>query len=217
MARINKKRSAKTAVAIIVDGKDEKWYINKVKSHYPCKAIKSIKIKPELPERKKVQELFNLAKSKLSDEYTFVVLIFDLDEPLKDIKEYAKFKELYNKYLLARDNRLIGRQKANYGWMSKMLVVINNPCLEYWYLLHYCKTTKFFADYQSLLSMLKRIPELSEYDKCENYYNGHPDIYERLEKSIDRARSNAIPFDIRNCNRQGGSEMNLLFDFFDSL
>ena len=186
MARSKKIRSGREAVAIVVDGKDEKWYINKVKLNYPCIAIKSIKVKPELPERKKVQELFDFAKSKLDEEYTFVVLIIDMDEPLKDAKELTKFGALYTKYLLAQDNKLTGRQKTKYGWMSKMLIIVNNPCLEYWYLLHYHQTTKFFADYQSLLPELKKIPELSGYDKCESYYNGHPDIYQRLKKSTQR-------------------------------
>ena len=88
MARERKPRKALSAIAIIVDGQDEKWYVNKVKEHYPCDALKTIKVKPELPERKKVQELFDFAKSKLEKEYTFVVLIIDLDEPLKDTKEF---------------------------------------------------------------------------------------------------------------------------------
>lgn len=217
MARSKKIRSGREVVAIVVDGKDEKWYINKVKFNYPCVAIKSIKVKPELPERKRVQELFDFAKSKLNEEYTFVVLIIDMDEPLKDAKELTKFGDLYTKYLLARDNKLTGRQKTKYGWMSKMLIIVNNPCLEYWYLLHYHQTTKFFADYQSLLPELKKIPELSAYDKCESYYNGNPDIYQRLEKALKNARRNAIPFDIETCNSQGGSEMNLLFNYFDGL
>lgn len=217
MARIIKKRASKESIAIIVDGKDEKWYISNVKKYYPCTAIKSMKIKPELPERKKVQELFNLAESKLNEGYTFVILIIDLDEPLKDVTEYNKFKGLYGKYLLVQDDKLTGRQKSKYGWMSKLLVIVNNPCLEYWYLLHFSKKTKFFANYQSLLLELKKIPILSEYDKCEDYYNKKPNIYERLENSLHDARNNAIQFNLEECNRQGCSEMNRLFDYFDEL
>lgn len=217
MARINKKRSGKDSVAIVVDGKNEKWYINKIKSHYQCEAINSIKIRPELPERKKVQELFDFAKGKLEEEYTFVVLILDLDEVLKDAKEFEKFRTLYGNYLLARGNQLTSRQKKKYGWMSKILVVVNNPCLEYWYLLHFHNTRKFFSDYQSLLPELKRNRELDGYDKSEDYYNCPPDIYKRLEGKLGDARNNAIPFDIENCRCQGGSEMNLLFNYFDSL
>ncbi|MDE6643295.1 MAG: RloB family protein [Muribaculaceae bacterium] len=217
MARIVKKRYSKQSVAIIVDGNDEKWYIDNVKKHYSCNAIRSMKIKPDLPQRKKVQELFNLAESKLNEEYTFVILIIDLDEPLKDVSEYSKFKYLYSKYLLAKNNELTGRQNSKYGWMSKILIIINNPCLEYWYLLHFNKITRFYADYQSLLPELKKIPILSQYDKCEDYYNKKPNIYERLENALNVARNNAIQFNLDDCNSQGCSEMNLLFDYFDKL
>lgn len=219
MARERKNKQAHAAIALVVDGKDEKWYTNRVKDHYSCNALKGIKIKPELPDQKKIQELFDYAKSKLEKGYTFVVLILDLDEPLKDSKEFMKFKELYEKYLCAQNNSLVGRQKTNYGWMKNILLVVNNPCLEYWYLLHYRKTTKFFANFAALCPELHKIPELAQYEKCEAYYNCHPDIYERLAKNngLENARKNARPFDLDNCKSQGGSEMNLMFDFFDKL
>lgn len=219
MARESKQRKAKESIALVVDGKDEKWYFERVKAHYPCNVLKTTKIKPELPERKKVQELFDFAKNKLIEGYTFVVLIIDMDELLKDSREFAKFKELYIKYNLARENKLVGRQKTSYDWMKKILVIINNPCLEYWYLLHYRKTTKFYPDYSSLYQELRRIPEFSQYEKCEAYYNNHPDIYERLEKNngLENAKKNAIPFDPDLCDSQGCSEMNLIFEYFDRL
>ena len=219
MARKCNPRPSHNAVALIVDGKDEKWYIDKVKDHYPCEALKTIKVKPELPVRKKVQELFDFAKTKLSEGYTSVVLIFDMDEPLKDDKEFSKFKELYAKYLAIQNKVLTGRQKTKYAWMNNLLLIVNNPCLEYWYLLHYRKTTKFFADYATLIPELRRIPELAQYEKCENYYNCRPNIYERLGKNngLNRARQNAIPFNINNCSTQGCSEMNLMFNYFDNL
>ena len=171
MARKCNPRPSHNAVALIVDGKDEKWYIDKVKDHYPCEALKTIKVKPELPVRKKVQELFDFAKTKLSEGYTSVVLIFDMDEPLKDDKEFSKFKELYAKYIAIKNKVLTGRQKTKYAWMNNLLLIVNNPCLEYWYLLHYRKTTKFFADYATLLPELRRIPELAQYEIRENNYN----------------------------------------------
>lgn len=217
MARERKLRKPKESIAIIVDGKDEKWYVGKVKSHYPCDTLKTIKIKPELPERKKIKELFDFARNKLNEGYTYVVLILDLDEPLKDLREFIRFQELYKKYLLARDNKLVGRQEYSWGWMKKMLVIINNPCLEYWYLLHYHKTTKFFSDFSALYQELRRIPDFSKYEKCEAFYNNHPDIYERLEKRLKNARKNAVLFDLNTCKNQGGSEMNLMFEYFDKL
>ena len=219
MARKCNPRQPHDAIALVVDGQDEKWYIDRVKAHYPCNALKSIRIRPELPERKKVQELFDFAENKLNEEYTYVVLIIDMDEPLKDSKEINTFQDLYEKYIAAHNNSLVGRQKTKYGWMNKLLLIVNNPCLEYWYLLHYRKTTKFFADFAELQTELRRIPELSQYKKCENYYNCHPDIYIRLERNngLINARNNAVPFNISNCKTQGCSEMNLMFNYFDSL
>ena len=219
MARVTKNRKSNVSIALVVDGKDEKWYMAKVKEHYPCAALSSVKIKPELPSHKKVQELFDLAKSKLDEEYSFVILIFDLDEPLKNPSEISKFNELYQKYLLAKVNKLSGRQKSIYGWMEKMLLVINNPCLEYWYLLHFNKTTKHYPDYATLYSDLRKIPELTKYEKSDGYYNNHPDIYERLggDSGLKKARENAVPFDSNTCDCQGCSEMNFIFDYFDKL
>lgn len=219
MARKCNPRQPHDAIALVVDGQDEKWYIDRVKAHYPCNALKSIRIRPELPERKKVQELFDFAENKLNEEYTYVVLIIDMDEPLKDSKEFNTFQDLYEKYVAAHNNSLVGRQKTKYGWMNKLLLIVNNPCLEYWYLLHYRKTTKFFADFAELQTELRKIPELSQYKKCDNYYNCHPDIYIRLERNngLINARNNAVPFNISNCKTQGCSEMNLMFNYFDSL
>ena len=75
------------------------------------------------------------------------------------------------------------------------------------------------ADYATLLPELRRIPDLAQYEKCENYYNCRPNIYERLGKNngLNRARQNAISFNINNCSTQGCSEMNLMFNYFDSL
>ena len=99
MARKTKQKKGKPAIALVVDGKNEKWYISKVKEHYPCSALRSAKIKPDLPGHKKIQELFDCTKTKLDKEYNFVILIIDLDEPLKKPEELNKFKELYSKYI----------------------------------------------------------------------------------------------------------------------
>ena len=218
MARQFKKRPSQESIALVVDGKDEKWYMAKVKEHYPCAALKNVKIKPELPSHKKVQDLFDLAKAKLDEGYSYVILIFDLDEPLKDAGEMSKFNELYQKYLLAKDDKLSGQQIKKYGWMKNMLLVVNNPCLEYWYLLHFNKTSKHYADFAALYPDLKKIPALANYSKKEDYYNNHPDIYERLggDSGLKKARKNAVQFDNITCYSQGCSEMNRIFDYFES-
>ncbi len=39
MRKINR-RSAEKSIAVIIDGKDEKWYLETVKEHYPNVAMK---------------------------------------------------------------------------------------------------------------------------------------------------------------------------------
>lgn len=93
MARILNKRRSPAAIAIFVDGKDEKWYVEKVRQHYPCDKIRKIKIEPNLPSAKKINELFSLAKEKIEAHYNRVILFIDLDEPLKDNNEFNTFKD----------------------------------------------------------------------------------------------------------------------------
>ena len=53
MRRI-KRRSAEKSIAVIIDGKDEKWYLETIKEHYPNMAMKKATIKPDLPQKKSV-------------------------------------------------------------------------------------------------------------------------------------------------------------------
>lgn len=101
--------------------------MEKVKKHYSCTVLKYISIKPELPSKKKVVELFDLAKTKVEAENSMVLLIIDLDEVLKSKSELNNFKNQYEKYLNAHQ----GKPARNCGWMKKLLVIVNNPCLEY--------------------------------------------------------------------------------------
>lgn len=202
-------------IAIIVDGKDEEWYINKVKECYPCEKLKQIKVKPELPTKKNVQEQFNFAQKLLGEEYSFVILILDFDKILKEkkeggkgVKEFEYFANSYNNYI----NIKAGQGSRANKWMNNLLVIVNNPCLEYWFLLHYKQTTKFYEDGNSLISELKRIPELKDYDKNETYIKS---LYKKLESRLPDARKNAKEFRLEEYENKGCSEMNKMFDYFD--
>ncbi|WP_289289010.1 RloB family protein [uncultured Muribaculum sp.] len=214
MARLKNKRESNITISVIVDGKDEKWYVEKVKENYPCPNLKSIRIDPQLPQKKKIKELFSLAKTKVNEGYSHVILLIDFDEPNKNPNEFNAFNDLYSKYQNALNN---GKSK---DWMTKITVIVNNPCLEYWYLLHFRNTTKFYSKFDpDLKNDLRKIADLSDYEKSEDYYNKKPDIYSRLNKSggLAKARSNAKSFNISTCRSEGCSEMKALFDLFDSL
>ena len=72
MARkIQKIQKDRGGIAIIVDGKDEQWYINKVKEDYSSEKLERVKVKPELPTQKKEEdERKQKSKSLITRERT---------------------------------------------------------------------------------------------------------------------------------------------------
>lgn len=210
MSRPTKQRKLNNTIAVIADGQTEKWYLERVKIHYPCEALKSTKIEPQLPHKKQVTELVELAKSKVEEGYPKVILLVDFDEILSNAEEFREFQHFYQEY-----------KKDNHdNWMKNLLLIVNNPCLEYWYLLHFISTGKFYKCYNDLaVDLHKKMPD---YNKGEKYYCGNPDIYTRLgdNDGVSHARNNAkpfLPFDIQTCRERGVSEMSKVFDYFDSL
>lgn len=216
MRKINR-RSAEKSIAVIIDGKDEKWYLETVKEHYPNVAMKKATIKPDLPQKKSVEALFALAQQKLAMESTQVILILDMDSIIKNNQEFERFKVHYEKYLKSTQGTLSPREKAKYGWMNNLAIIVNTPCLEFWYLLHFSKTHKFFPDFSAMEATLRKQPGLEEYDKSEDYYKKSPNIYDRLggEEGIRMARNNAMPFSLAETKSTGISEMNKFFEIFE--
>lgn len=216
MARKINPRKSNPSIVVIVDGKDEKWYVQKVREHYPSALLRQVRIVPELAQRKKIAQLIDDAKSRLDDGCTHVVLIVDFDDIGKDVRELERFKELYTQYAGVKGkNAAVGKK---YKWMEKLTLIVNSPCVEFWYMLHFGKTTKYYPDFAQLKHDLTRIPVLHDYDKGEDYYNNNPDIYMRLggDKGLKEARKNAVSFDLEQCKSKGFSEMDKLFDFFDN-
>lgn len=60
-------------------------------------AMKKATIKPDLPQKKSVEELFALAQQKLAMESTQVILILDMDSIIKDHQEFERFRVYYEK------------------------------------------------------------------------------------------------------------------------
>ncbi|MDR2465780.1 MAG: RloB domain-containing protein [Prevotellaceae bacterium] len=84
--------------------------------------------------------------------------------------------------------------------------------MEFWFLLHFVHTDKFYRDYGSLLRDLQK--HLGDYEKTERYFvKTKPDIYLRLLSKLQEAKNNADKcgrFDFENI-RKGLSEMQIIF------
>lgn len=218
MARKINQKKGENAIVIIVDGKDEQWYLEKVKEHYAPEKLRSLAIKPDLPVKKKVKDLFEVAHNKVNEGYTQVILVIDFDEVMKDKSELNTFKIQYGKYLEVNSTKKTKASK--YDWMRSLRVIVNNPCLEYWYLLYFKNTHKFYSALEpDLIRDLKRNIGMENYEKSERYYKNSPDIFMRLQENgdLNMARKHSIKFDIERFGEQGCSEMFELFDLFDGL
>lgn len=99
---------------------------------------------------------------------------------------------------------------------ENVTVIINNPCFEYWLLLHFEETSKYYDSYDKLLKPLKKY--LPDYEKTQKYYkNQSKDIYSRLKPNLKQAISNANKsgkFNFDN-TQTGMSEMQKFFNEAD--
>ena len=138
-------------------------------------------------------------------------------QSLSRFQEFERFRVYYEKFLKSTQGTLTPREKAKYGWMNSLVLIVNTPCLEFWYLLHFSKTHKFFPDFSAMEATLRKQPGLEGYDKSEGYYKKSPNIYDRLggEEGIRMARNHAIPFSLEEAKSKGISEMNKFFEIFE--
>ena len=212
MRRI-KRRSAEKSIAVIIDGKDEKWYLETIKEHYPNMAMKKATIKPDLPQKKSVEELFALAQQKLAMESTQVILILDMDSIIKDHQEFERFRVYYEKYQKSTQGTLTPREKAKCRWINwyhrehallRVLVFIHFSNTAY-----SLKISARWRPHRSFTSLKNT--------QKQRLQKKSPNIYDRLgrEEGILVARKNAIPFSLEEAKSKGISEMNKFFDFFE--
>jgi hypothetical protein len=96
---------------------------------------------------------------------------------------------------------------------ENVVVIINNPCLEFWLLLHFEQTGKYFDTCEKAGKQLKK--HLQDYEKTQKFYTKQDnDIYLRLKPYLKTALANAKKlksFDLDNPD-QALSQMHLFFE-----
>lgn len=193
------KSKAPLSTVAVVDGECEQWYLNMIKRNERV----NFKITPEIPQRKKIVDQYAMVKEYIDQGYERVFWIIDLDVIMKEERE-AKKGESPLKSFLSCYSSAMGDEKV--------VVIINNPCLEFWYLLHFKKTNKYYETYESLLSILKKW--MPDYEKTRKFYTKqNNDIYLRLKPMLKKAVENAEAleaFDPDN-PQKGLSQMQQLF------
>jgi hypothetical protein len=202
--RKSKKISHKTnpAFAVVVDGETEVWYLQMLKRNE--RDIR-VSIKPEIPNKKSVKEQYNLVCDLSSKEFTKVYWVIDLDTVIKEANEAPKGKKSPLKTFEEYRTNLADNFK-------NIVVIVNNPCLEFWFLLHYEKTSKYFDTCSDAEKQLKKY--LKNFEKTQKFFTKqNDDIYLKLKENLKTAIKNSIAlgsFDNQNPTK-AMCEMELLF------
>jgi RloB-like protein len=165
----------------------------------------NVRIKPELPTKKTLADQFKIVK-ELAKDYEKTFWIIDLDVILKETREAKKGR----KTKLQELTEYIKSINKNYA--KSVVVIINNPCLEFWFLIHFEATTKYFSACADGEKQLKKY--LPDYDKTRKYFTKEgSDIYLRLKSHLKTALTNAENLGRFNAENPTNalSEMDLFF------
>lgn len=186
--------------AVVVDGETEYWYLEMLKRNEPNIPFK---IRPQILQKKNIDQQYKLVTELSEEEYDKVFWIVDLDVLLKEEREKKGNTSSLQEFL----NYWQQLSKQN-----KVVVIVNNPCLEYWFLLHFQKTNKVFT---ACTDAEKQVSQhLKGYEKTEKFFKkSNNDIYKQLKPYFQTAVSNATTlgtFDAKDYSK-AKCEMPLLF------
>lgn len=165
-------KDIKPGIYILGEGKTEQYYFIHLKSLLGY----TYNVKPSLCKNTSIDEISKKVKDLIKD-FVFIICVFDLDVINRDNKEKAKYDKLINKY----------KNKDN------ILFCASCPSIEYWFLLHYKQTNKYFKDSNEVANELKKY--LKDYDKKEEYLKKTKWVEEllkdnKLQTAIERAKQN---------------------------
>ncbi len=189
--------------AIVVDGETEIWYFQMLKRNE--RQLK-INIEPKLPQKKSVKEQYQFVKELSKQEYSRVFWIIDFDKIIKETRETPKGKKSSLQTLIEQRQKLLKKEYKN------VTVIIINPCLEFWFLLHFEKTSKQFDACYKAETDLKKY--LKDYEKTQKYFTKPDnDIYLKLKPHLKTAITNSSSLGVFNIDAPSKalSEMFLLF------
>ncbi len=169
----------KPTFAIIVDGECEVWYFQMLKRN---ERKLTVNIKPDIPQKKSLESQFEEVK-KFSEYYDKVFWVLDLDVIIKESRETSKKKK--NSLKLLRNYISHIERK-----LKNVVIIVNTPCLEYWFLLHYTQTTRYYNLCSNVVNELEK--HLADFSKTLNYFTKqNNDIYLRLKPYLKSAISNS--------------------------
>jgi hypothetical protein len=128
--------------AVLGDGQTEQYYLEHLKK---IKGFKYL-VRPRLFKRITIEQADKLIQEMLKEGYDMVVYFTDYDTIVKQNK-IDKYNKIVAKYQKRRD----------------VLICESMPSIEFWFLLHFIKTTRNFQNANEALNELKKyLPEFSK-------------------------------------------------------
>ncbi|MCD6163204.1 MAG: RloB domain-containing protein [candidate division Zixibacteria bacterium] len=126
-----------------------------------------------------IKEQENVEKNRIKDPYDSIWCVIDVEAP----HPQETLDQAYNK-----------AQK------HKIKIILSNPCFEYWYLLHFEKTSRLMQSCDETIRLLKNYHS--------SYYESDLSIIEKVLERKDTAIQNSIEVinekqwgnDLRKCN-----------------
>jgi hypothetical protein len=188
--------------AFVVDGETEIWYLQMLKRN---ERQLRLNIEPKIPQRKSIEEQFKLVVDLSEREYLKVFWLIDLDAIIKESRETPKGRKTPLQVFI-EFRKIIKREYKN------VIFIINNPCLEFWFILHFEKTSKLFDTCAKAETELKK--HLKDYEKTQKYFTKQDnDIYIKLKRFLKTAINNSESLGQFDMDEQTKAicEMHLLF------
>ena len=185
----NSPKKGNFSIYILVDGECEQDYLNSIRNEEPYSSIISshkIKIAPDNPKTKSLEAQYENVSEALN-HYDKVIWIVDYDvirqqsaqQQAGSTKSFEKFLTLSNKF-----KKLVDIKKYN---DKEVFVLINNPSIEFWYLLHFEKTSRFYPTSEAVEKKL--ISNFNEYTKKDKKFRNS--VFNLLKDKLDTAIKHA--------------------------
>lgn len=173
MGRNPRNKRTKETVALVGDGQTERIYFANVRdTDRPV----NLAIFPDYPRKiGSYKGVVERAVALKENGYDHVYALIDMDKIIQE-----------NKMIEYRQSKLAAEQAG-------VVILENNPCFEIWILLHFFPTGRLFANCEDVITEIKKIDHLANYQKGERFLTAAR-LYERYKQEL---RENAIPNALR--------------------
>ncbi|NDC41470.1 MAG: RloB domain-containing protein [Chitinophagia bacterium] len=172
-------------VAFVCDGQCESWYLQMLKRNEHNLAVNVL---PKIPKAKSLQEQFEVTVqlAAVSDSVFWIV---DLDKINEESRQAAKGKKTALQQFHEFKAKLDSGRKKDF---QRIKVIVNNPCFEFWLLLHFQATSRQFGSCTDVHKVLTHPKNLPDYQKSRDFYTRQGnDIYLQLKNKRQDAINNA--------------------------